>query len=161
MNQLGDRMAMAMIGDIDIGCRGKEESSIAEEYELVNDQLQRKREFYEAGRAEDSDINDKYSESGTVEDMPSMVGRMKDDASSDDSSRTDHMHTILMTTTAVSRIVMMTVLCRGYKNYVEMIAAAIIVCQPEKRISSLPQQQKSHTPLTLGLSYRPGCMTKR
>ena len=77
---------MAMNGDIDIEGRDKEGSSIAEEYELVNDQLHRECEFYAAGQAEDRDINDKCSESGTDEDMPPMVGRMKDDASSDDSS---------------------------------------------------------------------------
>ena len=41
MDQLRDRMAMAMNGDIDNGGRDKEESSISEEYELVNDQLHR------------------------------------------------------------------------------------------------------------------------
>ena len=35
---------------------------------------------------EDRDIDDNNSESGTDEDMPAMVGRMKDDASSDDNS---------------------------------------------------------------------------
>ena len=86
MHRLGDRMVMAMNGDFDSGGQDEEEGSIAEEYELVNDRLQRELEFYEAGQVEDSDINDNYSESGTDEDMPPMVGRMKDDASSDDSS---------------------------------------------------------------------------
>ena len=86
MDQLVDRRAMDMTGDSASEWRDEEESSIAEEYELLNDQLQREREFYEAGQAEDSDINDEYSESGTDKDMPSMVGRMEDDASSDDSS---------------------------------------------------------------------------
>ena len=75
MNRLVDRMAMVMNGDIDIGGgRDKEESSIAEEYKLVSDRLQLESEFHSAGQEEDSDINDEYSDSGTDEDMPTIMG---------------------------------------------------------------------------------------
>ena len=77
---------MEMNGDSDSGWRDEEESSIAEEYELLNDQLQREREFYEAGQAEDSDINDDDSEPGADGEVPSMVEQVKKDASSADSS---------------------------------------------------------------------------
>ena len=87
MNRLDDRMAMAMNGYNDIGGgHNEEESSIVEEYELVSDQVQLEREFQAAGQEEDIDINNKYSDPGTDEDIPTMVGRKKDDASSDGSS---------------------------------------------------------------------------
>ena len=75
MNRLVDRTAMAMNGDTDIGeGHDEEESSIVKEYELVSDQLQLECDFQAAGQEEDRELNDDYSDSGTDEDMPTMVG---------------------------------------------------------------------------------------
>ena len=68
------------------GRSNEDDTSVGEAQELLRDRFQREREFYEADQAEDSDMDDDYSESGTDRDMPAMVGRMKDDESSDDNS---------------------------------------------------------------------------
>ena len=74
-------MTMAIDSDTDI----EDESSAAEAQELLSDQLYFERKVQEAYQAEDSELN-YYRDSGTDEEMPILVGRMKDDASSDDSS---------------------------------------------------------------------------
>ena len=97
LDRLIDRFVMATEGgneyDDDTGSgpsppgrSNEDDTSAGEAHELLRDQFQRECEYYAAGQAEDSDIDDDYSESGTDEDMPAMVGRLKDDASSDDNS---------------------------------------------------------------------------
>ena len=68
------------------GMSNEDDTSTAEEHELLRDHLHHEFEFEEAGQEEASEHNDDSSDSGTDEDMPTMVGRMKDNASSNDSS---------------------------------------------------------------------------
>ena len=68
------------------GVSNKDESSAAEAHELLNDHLQHEFEFQEAGQEEAREHNDDYSDSGTDTDLPLLVRRQKNDASSDNSS---------------------------------------------------------------------------
>ena len=68
------------------GVSNEDDTSAAEAHELLSDHLHHEFEFEEAGQEEASEHNDDCSESGTDNDLPSLVGRQRNDASSEDSS---------------------------------------------------------------------------
>ena len=92
IDRIGDRIAMAMDSGTDIGGGRDEEASIVETHKLISDHLHFESEFQDAGQEEGRDIYDDYSEPETDDDMPPMVGRMKDDASNDDSYSASHLY---------------------------------------------------------------------
>ena len=56
------------------GRTNKDDTSVAEAHELFCDRLRHKFKFEEAGQEEASEYNDDSSDSGTDEDIPTMVG---------------------------------------------------------------------------------------
>ena len=73
-------------GTSTIDVSNEDASSAAESCELSIDQIQYESEFQAAGQEDDREQHDDYSDSGTDKDMPTIVRRQRNDATSDNSS---------------------------------------------------------------------------